>query len=252
MRAWQWWSMGCLVLGFGVAQAQDLADTCRAVSSYDLTVAPDHLLFDRSTPVPRRIELRNGRADLDGKPLRLSAEQVDRLALFEHDLRALVPKAKAVAQDGVDLAVRALREEAAGLRLGAPTLQQLDARLAARSAELKQRIAASTSTRDWHGEALERWGEQVAAEIQPIVASDLASQALAALALGDLEAAAALRERAANLAANLRPRLERRMQALRPRIQGLCPSIRHLYELQRGVRGENGRALDLVEIEAKR
>lgn len=252
MRSLPW--LLALCAGTGTAQAQDLADTCRASSSYDLTVAPDRLVFDRAAPapVPHRIELRDGRAEADGAPLRTNAEQVDRLALFEHDLRALVPKARAVARDGVDLAVQALRAEAATLRLGADTQQRFDAVLAARAAGLKQRIEASKSTRDWQGEALERWTEDVAAEIVPLLAADLGAQALSAAAGGDLEAAAALRDRAAGVAADLRPRLERRMQALRPRIEALCPSIRHLYELQRGVRDANGRPLALLEIEAPR
>lgn len=250
-------SLSCLLAacaGVGVAQAQDLADTCRASSSYDLTLGSDRLVFDRAAlaPPPRRVELRDGRIDADGTPLRTNAEQVDRMALFEHDLRALVPKARAVARDGVDLAVQALRAEAAGLRLGADTQRRLDAILDARAAGLKQRIETSASTRDWQGEAFERWTEDVAAEIVPLLAADLGAQALAAAAGGDLEAAAALRDRAAGVATDLRPRLERRMQALRPRIEALCPAIRHLYELQRGVRDANGRPLALLEIEAAR
>lgn len=250
MRSLPWLLALCLCSA--AVRAQDLVDTCRASSSYDLTVLRDRLAFDRAAPAPRRIELRNGRVDVDGAPLRANAEQIDRLALFEHDLRALVPKAKAVARDGVDLAVQALRAEAAGLHLGADTRQRLDAVLAARAAELRQRIDASDSTRDWQGEAFERWSENVAAELVPLVAADLGTQALSAAAAGDLDAAAALRDRAAGVAGDLRPRLERRMQALRPRIQALCPSVRHLYELQRGVRGANGRPLDLIEIEAAR
>ncbi|MBO9662124.1 DUF2884 family protein [Dokdonella sp.] len=246
-------SLCCLILlAASAAQAQDLADTCGASSSYDLTLAPDHLLFDRAAPAPRRVELRDGKLDLDGKPLRLNAEQVDRLALFEHDLRALAPKAKAVARDGVDLAAQALRAEAKGLQLGADTQARLDATLDARSAELKRRVDASTSTHDWQDEAFERWADQIAAELLPLIAADLGAQALDAASSGDLQTAASLRDRAADLAGDLRPRLERRLQALKPRIAALCPSIRHLYELQQGVRGANGRTLDLLELDGAR
>lgn len=250
MRSILLWVAACAAVG--AARAEDLADVCRASSSYDLTLAADHLLFERAAAAPRRLELRDGKVDADGAPLRLNAEQVDRLALFEHDLRALAPKVKAVAQEGVDLAAAALRAEAVSLHLGAETQAQLEARLAARGAELKRRIVASNSTRDWQGEAIERWSEEVAAELVPLLVADLGAQALAAMAAGDFGEAAALRERASGLAADLRPRLQRRMQALQPRIEALCPSIRHLYELQRGVRGANGRVLDLLEIEAVR
>lgn len=248
MRARLW----LLVLCAGTAQAQDWSETCGASSSYDLTVAPDRLQFDRAAPAPRRIELRDGRIRADGAALRSSAEEADRVALFEHDLRALVPKAKAVARDGVDLAAQALRAEAASLGLAEETRRRLDATVAARGAELKRRIAASNDTREWQGEAFERWTEEVAAEIVPLLAADLGAQALAAVATGDLEAAASLRERADRLAGELRPRLERRLQALRPRVQALCPSIRHLYELQSGVRGPGGRPLGLLELDSAR
>lgn len=234
------------------AQAQDLADTCHASSSYDLTVAPDRLRFDRVTPAPRRIELHDGRASVDGTPLRLGAADSDRLALFEHDLRALLPRARAVARDGVDLAVKILREEGAALHLGSEARRQYEAILAMRTAELKRRIDASTSTRDWQEDALQRWADDVAAELAQPVAADLGAQALAAAATGDLAAAAELRDRAADLAGNLRPRIERRMQALRPRIAELCPAIRQLHELQDGVRGADGRPLALLEIAAAR
>lgn len=240
----------CLTLfATSAACAQDLADTCGASSSYDLTLAPDHLLFDRAAPAPRRVELRDGKLSLDGKPLRLNAEQVDRLALFEHDLRALAPKAKAVARDGVDLAAQALRAEAESLQLGADTQARLDAKLDAHGAELKRRIDASRSTRDWQEEVLDRWIEEVSADLLPLLAADLGAQALAAATSGDVQEAAALHARASDLAGDLRPRLERRMQALKPRIAALCPSIRHLYELQHGIRGANGRALDLLELD---
>ena len=129
----------------GYAQAQDLSGTCHASSSYDLTVASDSLVFDRAGPAPRQIQLHNGKLGIDGAPVHLNTEDRDRLALFEQQLRALVPKARGVADNGVDLAVKAVRAETAGLGVSADTQAQLDAKLAARGAELKRRIAASIS-----------------------------------------------------------------------------------------------------------
>ncbi|GAA0715956.1 DUF2884 family protein [Dokdonella soli] len=237
----------CALIVVPGARAQDLATTCHASSSYDLTIAPDALRFDRTTPAPKRIDLRNGQLGVEGTAVRLNAEDSDRLALFEHDLRALVPKVKAVAAEGVDLAVKSVRAETANLGLSAQTRGELDQRLAARSAELKRRIVASTSTHDWQGDAFDGYADDIAADIVPLLAADLGQQAVSAAVSGDLDAAATLRDRAADLAGDLRPRLERRMQALGPRIQALCPSVRHLYELQRDMRA-NGRPLDLLQV----
>jgi hypothetical protein len=242
----------CLFSGVGVAHARDdFADVCHASSSYDLTITPAGLLFDRAEGSPRRIELRAGKITLDGATLRLNVEDGDRLALFEQELRALLPKVKTVARNGVDLAIRAVHEETASVGASAETLAALDARLAARGGALKRRISASTSTRDWQDDGVDREAAGIAADIAPMLATDLGEQAVAAALAGDVDAAAALRDRAAQMAGDLRPRLEQRMQALRPQIEALCPSVRRLNELQRGVRGANGRPLDLLDIEAK-
>jgi hypothetical protein len=249
MRAILFFAVACALGRIADASAQDLATTCGASSSYDLTVTPDALRFDRSAPAPRRIDLRDGRLGIDGVAVRLNAEDGDRLALFEHDLRALVPKAKDVAIHGVDLALAAVRAETSGLGLAAQTRDELDSRLAARGVDLKRRIAASTSSHDWQGDAFDRYADDIVADIAPLLAADLGQQAVSAAVSGDLDAAATLRDRAADLSGDLQPRLERRMQALRPQIQALCPAVRHLYELQRDVR-VNGRALDLLEVGA--
>ncbi|MEP7042483.1 MAG: DUF2884 family protein [Dokdonella sp.] len=236
-----------------VVHSDDLANVCHASSSYDLTVASNALIFDRANPAPRRIELHGGSASLDGVALPSNAEAADRLVLFEQDLRALLPKAKAIAANGVDLLVRAMHAEATSLGLGAQTQAQLDARLAARASEIKRRFASSTSTHDWQGDAFDRYAAEISADIVPLVAADLGAQALDAAVSGDLDGAASLRDRAAALDSDeLSARLQGHLQALRPQIQALCPSIQRLYELQRGVRDAKGRPLDLFEIDAAR
>ena len=234
------------------ARAQDLADICHASSSYDLTVSAGALLFDRAAPAPRRVELRDGRLLADGAATAANAEQRDRLALFEQELRALVPAVKRVARNGVDLAAAAVNDESVRLRLGADTRGQLARRVAAHAADLKRRIDASTSTHDWQGDAFDRYADDIVADVAPLVAADLGQQAVDAAVGGDLDAAASLRDRAAGLAGGgLQRDLQGRLQAaLRPQVQALCPSIRRLAELQREVRGADGRALDLVEIDA--
>ena len=89
---------------------------------------------------------------------------------------------------------------------------------------------------------------QIAADLVPLLAADLGQQAINAALNGDLQTAASLRDRAATLATDLQPRLQQRMQALRPQVEALCPSIQRLAELQQGVRGSNGRPLNLLQI----
>lgn len=237
-----------LATGLPVLHAQDLAGTCHASSSYDLTLKPDSLMFDRSQPAPFHVQVGDGALRTDGQPVRLTPESQDRLVLFERELRALVPRVRAVADAGVELAMRAVHEEAAGMQLAPATLAELDRRLATHAAQLRQRIAQSNSTHDWQGDAAQQLADRIVGDLAPLVAADLGQQALAAAMNGDLAEAARLRDEAADLATQLQPRLQRRMQALRPQVQALCPSIQRLAELQQGVRGADGQPLDLLQV----
>ena len=228
--------------------AQDLITTCHATSSYDVTIRPDSLLFDRPSPVPTRVVMSNGTLRVDGTPVPLNAEDQDRLTLFERDLRALAPRVRAVAEHGVDIAAQGLRDDAAGMGLSADTRVQLDQRLAADAASIKQRIAASNSTKDWQGNAMNRYVGQIEGDLLPLVAGDLGQQALNAALSGNLQAAADLRDRAANLATQLEPDMRQRLQVLRPQIQALCPAIRQLAALQQGVPDNQGRPLNLLQV----
>lgn len=237
-----------LLLSAEALSAQDLATTCHATSSYDVTLNADSVVFDRATPAPSRVEIQHGSLRTDGVTVRLTAENQDRMTLFERDLRALAPRVRAVAQNGVDMAVQAVRAEASGMHLSADTRTELDRRLTDHARELKQRIAVSRSTHDWNGDAINQYANQIAGDLMPLIASDMGQQAIDAAMNGDIQAASALRDQAANLATQIQPRLLRRMQALRPQIQALCPSIEALSELQEGVRDSNGRPLELIQI----
>ncbi len=237
-----------LMLGAAPLGAQDLASTCHATSSYDVTLNADNVVFDRAGPPPLRVEIQHGSLRTDGVTVRLDAEDQDRMTLFERDLRALAPRVRAVAQNGVDVAVQAMRAEAGSMHLSPATRPELEQRLNDLARQLKQRIAISRSTHDWDADAFSQYANQMVGELMPLVASDLGQQAIDAALNGDLQAAAALRDQAASLANGIQPRLLQRMQALRPQIQALCPSIRALSKLQQGMRAGNGQPLDLVQI----
>lgn len=237
-----------LMLVCGCLHAQDLAKVCHATSSYDLTVQPNQLTFDRSEPAPMRVVIGAGTLQTDGVRVPLNDEDQDRLALFQRTLRALVPRVKAVVQRGVDVALRAIQDEADSLNLDAATRAELQQRLASEAAELHQRVAHSESTHDWHGDAANQYANQVIGDIAPLLASAIGQQAIHAAMSGDLQQAATLREQAMNLAAHFQPRLQQRLQVLKPQIEALCPDIRQLSELQQGIRASNGRALNLVQV----
>lgn len=242
-------SLLALAVTTTVAHARNLADTCHASSSYDLTVNRGSLLFDRAGPLPKRVTLAQGALTTDGSAVRLNAEDHDRLALFERDLRALVPKVRSVARQAVDIALDELRTEAGGLGLSASTRAEVNRRLSADALALKQRVDSSRSTHDWDGDAGAQYAQQMMGDLAPLVAGDLGQQAVNAALSGDLQTASALRDKAASLATDFQPRLQRRLQVLRPQIQALCPAIDELADLQKGVRASNGQPLHLLQID---
>lgn len=239
-----------IVLGAtGSVAAQDLSTTCRVASTYDLTVKPDTLLFDRAEGAPRSVSMHDGSLRADGSAVSLRPDDQDRVALFENRVRALVPKVKAVANDGVDLAARAVRDEAATAAPNAVASGELDRTLNARVADIKRRIAASQSTRDWQEDAMRAYAQEIVADVGPILTQDVGSEAMQLAMSGDLQGAAALRDRVASVSTGGQARVVAKLEAaLKPRIQALCPSIRELVDLQSGLKDGAGRPLQLVEI----
>ncbi|MGY3039822.1 hypothetical protein ACVWWQ_001445 [Rhodanobacter sp. TND4EL1] len=228
--------------------AQDLASTCHASSSYDVTLKRGSVMFDRPSPAPFHVELQQGVLRTDGVAVKLNAENQDRMTLFERELRDLAPRVRTVARNGVDIAAQAFRAEADGMGLSADTRAELQRRLDTHAAELKRRISSSQSTHDWQGDAANQAMSQIAGDLLPLLAADLGQQAINAALSGDLQTAAALRDRAADLTTDLQPRLQARMQVLRPQIEALCPSIQRLASLQQGVRDNHGQPLNLLQV----
>ncbi|RYD14132.1 MAG: DUF2884 family protein [Lysobacteraceae bacterium] len=232
------------------ADVAALADTCGASSSYDIDVGTRVLRFDRADPAPRLVEIGERSLRVDGQAIASDAATRARLVEFEQAASALLPRVRRIASDGVDLAVSALRAEAASLGLGAATREEIASRLDRHAVALKRRIATSTGTHAWQAERLERELEGIVADVAPLAAADLGQQALAATLEGDFERSAELQQKAFGLVDELQPRLERRMQPLRARIEALCPELERLHRLQRDFRDAHGQPLHLLDIEA--
>lgn len=251
------WLIGGLLAVAQTANAQeDFSNLCHASSSYDLTVGPSSLEFDRSSPAPRKVTMHAGSVSVDGIPLRLNTEDGDRIALFEDEVRALVPKAKGIADQGVERVVKAIRATLAAEFDDADTRAQFDRVLARRSAELKRRIADSMSTHDWQGDSFDRYTDAITADLAPLVTSAYAERAAASAREGDLGAVLAGAHPGGLLAGvidgDLGQRLAATLAPLRPQVKALCPSLQRLADLQRAVRGADGKPLDLIGIDPPR
>src|SRR5699024_10554834 len=75
------------------ASAQDDFNVCHVSSSYDVTLTSDGgLMFDRTGPAPRRVEIHDGRLLADGRSVTLNAADQGRLHAFEQTAQTLAPK----------------------------------------------------------------------------------------------------------------------------------------------------------------
>ncbi|HVI54616.1 MAG TPA: DUF2884 family protein [Luteibacter sp.] len=234
----------------GGAAAQDMGHqvSCGVASSYDLTVRPDALQFERPEVAPRSVRMHDGALTTDGRAVPLRPDEQDRVAVFERDVRTLVPKAKAIASDGVDIAARAVREEVARASPGSLSSGELDRVLASRVGDIKRRIASSQSTRDWQPDAMRAYAQEIVSDITPLLTQDVGGEAVQLAMNGDLEGAAALRDRVADVSTGGQARVLARLEsALKPRVQALCPAVQQLIELQSGLRDASGQPLMVIE-----
>lgn len=231
-------------------QARQLDEVCHARSRYDLTVGDTVLLFERAQPAAQHVAMRRGHLSVNGIAAALNARDRARIASFETTVRVLVPQIKLLAQRGVDLAAAAVREEAASVSPRSAADPKLNARVDARARELKARIATSTTTKDWRGTAFNRYMSLVIADVLPLIAGDLAQQALGVALRGDLAGAAALKDRAARLHPSLEARIRSKLSVLEPDVEKLCPSLRHLDALESSLtaRLPDGSRLNLIQI----
>ena len=232
----------------GVAAQDTAAISCGVASTYDLTVRTDALLFERPEVAPRSVRMHDGGLVTDGRVVNLRPDEQDRVALFERNVRTLVPKAKAIASDGVDIAARAVRDEVSRASPNSLTSGELDRTLASRVADIKKRIATSQSTRDWQADAMRAYAQEIVSDITPLLTQDVGGEAMQLAMNGDLQGAAALRDRVADVSTGGQARVLAKLEAaLRPRVQALCPSVRQLVDLQSGLHDASGQSLLLVE-----
>jgi hypothetical protein len=231
-------------------QARGLDEVCRARSAYDLTVNDAALLFERRRPGAQRLEIGRGRLAVNGFVVPLDARDRQRIGAYEAAVRALIPRIKALAQRGVDLSAAAVREEAANVSPRAAADPKFEARLEARARNLKTRIASSTTTKEWQGAAFNRYTTEIVADVVPLVAGDLAQQALELAVKGDLAGAAKLTDRAAGMRTSLEARIRNKLTVLEPELAKLCPSFDWLDALESALtaRLPDGSRLDVIEI----
>lgn len=240
-----------LALMFAAAGADAGVQTCDFDSDYDLRIAGDRLEFTRDSGAPASVVMRQGRLIVDGVEARLSAEDSRRVAEFEREARALLPEAKGIALDAVDIAFTALTEVVRGLSDdAAPTLARLeDAR-----AELVEHVQSADGTAGFDGDFIEDTVTGLVGEVVPLIVRDVAAGAVAAALSGDESKIREFERRAERMERELEDRVETSAKSLEARAEALCPRIARLDEIEDGLafRQPDGSALQLLRAESRR
>ncbi len=231
-----------LSLAAGASQAGDLS--CEVHGDYELRIDGDHIGFVREGGDPVRVEFRDGRLLVDGRPGSLSDADRARIARMLGEIRALAPEVGAIALEAVDIAFSALSEVADGL------LDDSDATIA-RLGEARDRIEDDLR-RDPLGTFDDRRRAalvgDVVTDLVPALVGDVVQAALVAAFTGDTAKAEALEARAERIEREVERRIEPRARALEERAETLCARIATLDAIEEDLdyRLPDGRRLELL------
>lgn len=241
------------VLGWSVAaatvHAEDIGN-CGLDSDYDVSLNPGGLSFSRSGAKPALIVMNKGQLLVDGRALALSDADHARIAEYEATVRALVPQAKAIARDAVDIAYAAVSEVAAAFSdtADSPATRQ---RLGVLRDEFRTRIDASFDKRPWNDEEFDSLVEKAVTDLMPVILTEVAGNAIAIALSGDEARAAELEKRAARIERDIERRIDTQTAQLASRVAALCPMVAKLDAIEGGLdlRLDGGARLNLLDVE---
>ncbi|TDR38948.1 hypothetical protein DFR29_11891 [Tahibacter aquaticus] len=225
-------------------------NSCGVDSNYSVSFEQGGLLFARDEGKPGRVLMRKGHLEIDGRELALSDADRARVAEFEATVRALVPQAKAIARDAVDIAYTAVSEVAATFSKTADNSATRH-RLEGLRDEFKQRLNDSFDRRPWSEDEFEKLFEQAMSDLMPVIIGEVAGTAIAIALSGDEAGAAELEKRASKLEQDIEKRIDTQTVQLAARVAALCPMVASLNRIESGLelRLDEGRRLDLFDMQ---
>lgn len=223
---------------------------CGIDSNYSVSFEQGGLLFVREEGKPARVLMNKGRLQIDGRDIALSDTDRTRVAEFEATVRALVPQAKAIARDAVDIAYTAVSEVAATFSQTADNAATRR-RLEDLRDEFKLSLNDSFDRRPWSNEQFETLFEKAMADLMPVIIGEVAGTAIAIALSGDEAKAAELERRTSKLEHDIEKRIDTQTAQLASRVAALCPMVFRLDSIESSLelRLEGGGKLDLFALE---
>jgi len=227
-------------------------NSCNAESEFDLTLHPNRLELTREDGSPRRVEFVDGRLWLDNREQRLSAEDRARILRFEAEVRALAPRIRTVALEGVAIASEAIGLVITHLGGDSAKLDALQLELKQHARQWERRIRSAQTTRDWAEDEDAAFAGKLIAQMVPSIAGEMAASAVRAALSGDEAKLHAIESRAKGLEKEIEARVEARADRLGIAAKALCPSIHELDRIDNAlaVRLPDQRRLNLIEIDS--
>jgi len=227
--------------------------SCDAESDFDITLHPNRLELTREhgNKYPNRVELVDGRLWLDNREHKLTPEDRARVLRFEAEVRALAPRVREVALEGIAIAVEAIGLVIEHLGGDGARLDELRGELAHHGRQWEQRIRTAQTTRDWGTGDDAKFAGKLVAQMVPAIAGEMATSAVRAALSGDEAKLEAIEARAENLEKEIEKRIEARADRLEVVARTLCPRIRELDRIDNALalRLPNQRRLNLIEID---
>lgn len=233
----------------GGAQAHNNVELCGIESKYEVSLDGNRLLFEKTGVEPAKVEMRRGRLFVDGREIALSDGDAERIAKYEATVRALVPQAKAIARDAIEIAFTAVSEVAAAFS-GESNASATRARMGEIRMGLMSRVNDAFDKRPWHEDEFEEVVESSVKEMIPVIIGEVVGKAVSMALSGDEKGAAELEKRAEQLEKDIESRIDTQTRQLAARAEALCPLIAELgaIELSMDLRLD-GKRLRLIELE---
>lgn len=241
-------------LSFGSAfavQARSVSiESCGLESDYEVTLDKSGLSFRHGGGKPESVVMRKGELIVDGRPVTLSDADRLRVAEYEATVRALVPQAKAIARDAIDIAYVAVAEVAAAFS-GTADNPSTRARLGVLRDEFKHRIDDTFDNRPWNDDEFDSLVDKAIEDLMPVIIAEVAGAAIGIALSGDEARAAELERRAEKIGHDIEKRVDTQAAQLASRVAALCPMVAKLDSLENGLdlRLDGGKRLNLLDFD---
>ncbi|MCQ4164016.1 DUF2884 family protein [Tahibacter harae] len=205
--------------------------SCGLDSKYDVSLDGSGLQFTREDGKPARIVMNKGSLRIDGREVSLGEADRDRIAEYEATVRALIPQAKGIARDAVDIAYTAVSEVAAAFSSTADSSAARQ-RLGVLRDEFKQRVDDSFDKNPWNEHEFDQIAEQAMTDLMPVIIGEVVGSAVSIALSGDEAAAKELEQRAEKIERDILRRIDTQTGQLAARVATLCPMMAKLDRLE--------------------